>query len=613
MEILHLAERIRGQDLGDLRAGCIVAIQIDAFSQPNPVGSVAASTTAASPKFELARLIKVQAGRKFTVEYLDSKGRDTKWADEIICVVREEWRGGEVVLDSIELQKINVAIAAQELADRQLDIENMPAKAFKRKYPEQRARQQKKRKKRQKEKNSKKGTADDPISASVREHYDNIEDVVRVANENAMIEREARARRREPSLAQQMLDDLTGVVFTDFSHRSQWAHNKRHTEAQITGQLDLQHIENLDGAEAALALLEESGTIASADTTCADRAAAGIALLGNSVETNDGRIDNGGEPGPRSKTACAKHLEQVIHWLDRLKQYKQMHPAVTIRDAIRGIVAIKRGDTTALQQNIYKWYTNRQKWRQQYARQKLRRLEAVDPNDAVRRYKLAENILNQECEQNADEGRFISSRWLSWRFRALVKQEHGVTVYADRFWRARFRKRYDWRIRTVNNRKAKTVHDRLPAITRYLQAFRKMLSEPREECVEQRCDTYGNYPLCMRWNVDQVPLPFVVGFMKTLAKRGKARAHVATPAPSLAFRQATMQILCRGDGQQYRLAIVLKGKGPPTDEERELLEAMDIDVYWQDNAWVDSRVVHEWIVQSMVRAFAVPIVAIRYV
>eukprot|EP01043_Picozoa_sp_COSAG02_P063835 COSAG02_NODE_9157_length_2306_cov_7.738106_2_plen_126_part_00 len=121
MEILHLAERIRGLGLGDLRAGCVVAVQIDACV--DTIGSVAAPACASLKKFVLARLINdAQAGKDFAVEYLHSKERDTKWTEEIICVVREEWRGGEVVLDSIELQKIDVAIAAQELADRAQEL-----------------------------------------------------------------------------------------------------------------------------------------------------------------------------------------------------------------------------------------------------------------------------------------------------------------------------------------------------------------------------------------------------------------------------------------------------------------------------------------------------------
>eukprot|EP01043_Picozoa_sp_COSAG02_P061417 COSAG02_NODE_8256_length_2639_cov_2.416142_1_plen_134_part_00 len=94
----------------------------------------------------------------------------------------------------------------------------------------------------------------------MREHVDEIENVVRMVNENAMIEKQPRAKRREPFLAQQMLGDLTGAMFTGYRYRSQWAHNKRHTEAEIARELDHQHIDNLDSAEAALALMEESGS-----------------------------------------------------------------------------------------------------------------------------------------------------------------------------------------------------------------------------------------------------------------------------------------------------------------------------------------------------------------
>jgi hypothetical protein len=88
-----------------------------------------------------------------------------------------------------------------------------------------------------------------------------------------------------------------------------------------------------------------------------------------------------------------------------------------------------------------------------------------------------------------------------------------------------------------------------------------------------------------------------------MAKRGKGRVHVASPEPSLLKRQATLQILVRADGKQMRMAIVFKGKGVGiTEEEKMLLEELDIDVYWQKKAWVDADIVKHWLVRSMAEA-----------
>ena len=44
----------------------------------------------------------------------------------------------------------------------------------------------------------------------------------------------------------------------------------------------------------------------------------------------------------------------------------------------------------------------------------------------------------------------------------------------------------------------------------------KVAATPRRECKRQWSKTYGNYPLTHRWNVDQVPLAFILGMPKSI-------------------------------------------------------------------------------------------------
>ena len=63
-----------------------------------------------------------------------------------------------------------------------------------------------------------------------------------------------------------------------------------------------------------------------------------------------------------------------------------------------------------------------------------------------------------------------------------------------------------------------------------------------------------------------------------MAPRGVDRVHVASPSAALAKRQATLQILVRGDGKQHRIAIIFRGQGNISREEQRMLDALDIDV-----------------------------------
>jgi hypothetical protein len=190
------------------------------------------------------------------------------------------------------------------------------------------------------------------------------------------------------------------------------------------------------------------------------------------------------------------------------------------------------------------------------------------------KFKDAEKQLDKELRQRYQHGSFISSFWLRRRMRQLVKQINGIDFAADRHWRQRFRRRYKWALRVVSNRKRMLVKQRLPALLNYLQRFRQMISKPRSQCKNQWCETYGNYPLTHRWNVDQVPLAFVLGMIKSMAPKGAERVHVVTPSAALLKRQATLQVLVRGDGKQYRLAIIFRGKGNISEEERRMLNEL---------------------------------------
>ena len=253
--------------------------------------------------------------------------------------------------------------------------------------------------------------------------------------------------------------------------------------------------------------------------------------------------------------------------------------------------------------NLRTWYSQREKIRTSAARLELQSLRNFKKFPSNVKYPEAEKQLDLELRERYAASAWISSFWLSSRMRSLVKKIYGEDYVACRQWRRAFRIRHGWRLRVANNRKRQTLELRIPAITAYLQRFRhNCIQQKRDQCKEQWDDVWGNYPLSHRWNVYQVPLPFILRQSTTMAPRGADRVHVALPSASLAKRQATLQILVRGDGRKCKLAIIFRGQGNISDQERRMLEAIDIDVYWQKKAWADPALTRSWLARTMAAA-----------
>ena len=73
-----------------------------------------------------------------------------------------------------------------------------------------------------------------------------------------------------------------------------------------------------------------------------------------------------------------------------------------------------------------------------------------------------------------------------------------------------------------------------------------------------------------RFNVDQVPLPFVVKQDRTYELSGSKQVWVSQPGSGLDKRQATLQLCIRAEGRQtVKPAIVFQGKGNVSTQERE--------------------------------------------
>ena len=94
--------------------------------------------------------------------------------------------------------------------------------------------------------------------------------------------------------------------------------------------------------------------------------------------------------------------------------------------------------------------------------------------------------------------------------------------------------------------------------------------------------------------MDQVPLPFFVNQEKTYDDKGSKQVWVSQLTSGLDKKQASLQLCIRGSGKQsVKPGIVFRGKGNVAMDGT-LQYDNKIDVYFQQNAWVDCKTNREW-------------------
>ena len=107
---------------------------------------------------------------------------------------------------------------------------------------------------------------------------------------------------------------------------------------------------------------------------------------------------------------------------------------------------------------------------------------------------------------------------------------------------------------------------------------------------------WGRFPPSHRYNMDQVPLPFVVSQEFTFALQEDVNIHINCPNKALRKRKWTMHIVINaGDGNSRHgwVDLVNKGQGKRISQEEKARYNSKIDMFWQKNAWVDTNVMVE--------------------
>ena len=131
--------------------------------------------------------------------------------------------------------------------------------------------------------------------------------------------------------------------------------------------------------------------------------------------------------------------------------------------------------------------------------------------------------------------------------------------------------------------------------------MRKALKTQKSRNTSSAADPkYGRWIPKNRYNVDQVPLPFVNEQSKTYDTLGAKQVWVSQPASGLDKRQATLQLCIRADSKQnLKPALIFRGKGNVSTEEKEKYDKK-VDVYFQQNAWMDEDTNMKWVQGTLI-------------
>lgn len=245
------------------------------------------------------------------------------------------------------------------------------------------------------------------------------------------------------------------------------------------------------------------------------------------------------------------------------------------------------------QSQISRWYSNRQAI-QKDAADKLRKLHTKGRK--VRKYLDLYPKLWEVFKNARAKGKRVSFHWLWTKARFIQKELTGSSDSIKAHVVVRFLKRYNIKMRAKQRNKKKAKEDMVDSLKKWHSTF-------RERCIKTGAgddynEKWGRYQPKERLNVDQSPLPFVLDVKKTYeyveAKDKHHNTWISQPGSGLDKRQCSLQIMFRSEGKQPAVSVIFRGKGLRISQEEKDAWHPDVQVFFQTNAWMDSKVNMEW-------------------
>jgi len=203
------------------------------------------------------------------------------------------------------------------------------------------------------------------------------------------------------------------------------------------------------------------------------------------------------------------------------------------------------------------------------------------------------------------KGRKVSSSWIRINAKKIYNEKKAANPQrweskpfkASFGWMRRFMKRKNIKFRQRKCEKEKTAAECITEFESFMHALRFDFLPPCEDDGDDERDAlWGRFPPERRYNMDQVPLPFVVSQDDTFTMDGDNDVNIKCPKESLRKRQFTMHQLYNtgvGDKAHGWCNVVCRGTVKRISKAEKNLYDNDVNVFWQPKAWVDSVVMRK--------------------
>ena len=293
------------------------------------------------------------------------------------------------------------------------------------------------------------------------------------------------------------------------------------------------------------------------------------------------------------KSYTVEFKKQTLHLLDSLSNSRNKWKKVAEAKQISKCLVIKWNKARDKILSLNKRSANAGGVR---ARQRRKMVGEKAKNS--KRYPRATKLLVAEFKLRRAQESKISKLWMKSKMKKKIEMCYGKEA-ADKFkasdnWFQRFKRRNNISLRHRTNKKQHSADAARETIQKFHRNLRKAVKSKRRRSSAVPDRKYGRWMPKQRFNVDQVPLPFVVEQDRTYDFSGSKQIWVSQPGSGLDKRQATLQLCIRAEGRQtVKPAIVFRGKGNVSTQEREKYDK-DIDVYFQPCAWMDSETNMKW-------------------
>ena len=197
------------------------------------------------------------------------------------------------------------------------------------------------------------------------------------------------------------------------------------------------------------------------------------------------------------------------------------------------------------------------------------------------------------------KGLRCSHTWLYTRAKQIHKEDFPNAAPLPKSIVVKFLNTFKVKCLRVQRRKQKDNMDYTPAMKTWHSNLREGLIKTGQSknSYDQK---WGRFTPNQRFNVDQVPLPFAVDVSKTyevpLSKdeRRNHRVWVNQPGSGLNKRQCTLQ-LAFGPKSIIKPALIFRGLGKRISLSEMSAHDKDVDIYFQENAWADTKFLVKWV------------------